>query len=646
MDDPLGPRPAVQTCRLPEAQPLGNYAMERAFSALTFDRPLWIGVAPGDAGTLYVVEQGGVITAFDDRQDVQANQTAEFLSIPVSRAGNEEGLLGLAFHPGYAQNGRFFVYYSAAGAACAGQQRCSVLSEFRRRGPRQADPASERIVLRFAQPFSNHNGGDLHFGPDGYLYVSVGDGGSGGDPQGNGQNTGTLLGSILRLDVDDPPAAVVDGVNVRAYRTPADNPFADGRGGRPEIYTWGMRNVWRMSFDPSTGVLWAGDVGQNAWEEVDRITGPGNHGWNVREGAHCYNARECPCPDCVEPIWEYSHAEGASITGGVVYRGPRLPELWGRYLFGDFVSGRLWALQERAGQAPQVTQLTTADSPSSFGTDAAGRVYVTSFGRNSIQRLVRRADPGGEPTPRLLSQTGCFTDTARFQVAPSVVPYDLNVPFWSDNAVKVRHIALPAGAQVDLPAEGPAEYPVGTVFLKTFFLDGGGGAAPRRLETRLLARQAQGWRGFTWRWRDDESDAELLEGPLDEQVRGPAGAQTWHYPGSAECDRCHTPAAGFALGWRAGQLDREVDYPTGRAGQLGALAQAGYLEAVPAGVQPWPPLRDAAAPVVERSRALLDANCAMCHQPGGPANAQLDLRFETALADTGLCAAPTQGIWA
>ena len=644
-DNPLGPRPAVQTCRLPEAPPLGDFDVQRAFNRLSFQRPIWFGTAPGDPQTIFVAEQGGAIYAFDDRQDVQPGDRSTFLQIAASRASNEEGLLGLAFHPAYAQNGRFFVYYSGVAAQCAGQARCSIVSEFSRQAARTADPASERIVLRFGQPFSNHNGGDLHFGPDGLLYIAVGDGGSGGDPNGNGQNTNTLLGSILRIDVDDPPAAVVNGVEVRAYRTPPDNPFADGRAGRPEIWAWGMRNPWRFSFDASTQVLWAGDVGQNAWEEVDKMVGPGNYGWNLREGMHCYNRQACPCADCIEPIWEYSHADGASISGGLVYRGPDFPELWGRYLFADFVSGRVWALQEQPNGPAAVRPIATANSPAAFGTDAAGRLYLVTHANSSIIRLVRRADPGGQPVPRLLSQTGCFSDTAHLVPAPGVVPYELNVPFWSDGATKARHIALPVNERATFAAEGAYDFPVGTQLLKTFFLDAGGNALPRRLETRILARQAAGWRGFTWRWNDDQTDAVLLDGPLDEAVRGPNGAQTWHYPSGAECDRCHTAAAGFALGFRTGQLNRTVTYPSGPANQLSALDQAGYLQlpGPPGDFAAWPRTDDEARPLETRVRALLDANCAMCHQPGGPANAQLDLRFETSLAATGLCAVPGQG---
>ncbi|MGK0361535.1 MAG: putative repeat protein (TIGR03806 family), partial [Bradymonadia bacterium] len=692
--NPLSPRPAAQACRLPDAPPLGDYVSEQAFPNLRFSRPLWLGAAPGDPDTLFVLEQGGTIYAFDDRQDVAQNERSTFLNIDASRAGNEEGLLGLAFHPNYAENGRFFVYYSGAGAQCGGTARCSIISEFSRADARSADPASERVVLRFAQPFSNHNGGDIDFGPDGYLYVAVGDGGSGGDPLNSGQTTSTLLGNVLRLDIDDPPPAEMEGggdgddlcgagcqydddgdcddggpnsdfsvcaygsdcidcgprppqagTEIRAYRIPPTNPFADGEGGRAEIYAWGLRNVWRMAFDTATGVLWAGDVGQNAFEEIDKIEAPGNFGWNVREGFECLRGNDCPCADCVDPVHVYPHAQGRSVTGGFVYRGQRLPALWGRYVFADFVSGRVWALEERDGQAAAVVQLTSVNQPSSFGQDAQGRLYILSFGNQSILRLRRQAAPPGEPFPQLLSETGCFDNVAEHDLADSILPYDLVQPFWSDGATKLRAMALPADAVIGFALNGPFTFPVGTAFLKTFLLPNEAGQT-RRVETRIYARQAQGWRGFTWRWNAAQDDALLVEGALDEELMGPNGPQTWHYPSTAECDQCHTQAAGRSLGWRTAQLNRSVDYPRGTANQLSALERAGYLalprpaEALPA----WPAIADNAAPIAVRARAYLDINCAMCHQPDGPGNAQIDLRFETAFGDTGLCdVEPAQG---
>ncbi len=283
----------------------------------------------------------------------------------VSRAGREEGLLGLAFHPGYSSNGRLFVYYTAAAP------RRSVISEFTAGPDGSADPSSERIILEVPQPYWNHNGGMLLFGPDGYLYIGLGDGGSAGDPHGHGQDTNTLLGSILRIDVDRPQSG-------KAYGIPPDNRFARG-GGAPEVWAYGLRNPWRFSVDPVTGQMWAGDVGQNRFEEIDIIVPGGNYGWNLMEGATCFSpSSACDRTGLQMPVAVYGRADGCSVTGGYVYRGQRLPSLYGAYVFGDFCSGKVWALRHN-GTAVVEGPVLIADtglSISSFGEDADRELYI------------------------------------------------------------------------------------------------------------------------------------------------------------------------------------------------------------------------------------------------------------------------------
>jgi glucose/arabinose dehydrogenase len=286
---------------------------------------------------------------------------------------NEEGFLGLAFHPDYKTNGEFFVFYTTKKAP-----RTNILARFRvsRDDPNRADPGSEEEILRIKRPFWNHDGGTLCFGPDGYLYIALGDGGLANDPFGNGQNLKTLLGKVLRIDVNHKDPG-------KAYAVPADNPFVASKDARPEIWAYGLRNIWRMAFDRQTGVLWAADVGQNLYEEIDLIRKGGNYGWNIREALHPFGARGTgPRAEYIDPIWEYHHDVGKSITGGQVYRGTRFPELQGSYVYGDYVSGKIWALRYSDAEKRVVANRPIRDRGvpiMSFGEDEQGELYYMTY---------------------------------------------------------------------------------------------------------------------------------------------------------------------------------------------------------------------------------------------------------------------------
>jgi glucose/arabinose dehydrogenase len=336
-------------------------------------RPIVLTHAGDGTNRVFVATQRGVIHVFPNRQDVE--QTQIFLDIQpkvvYNDKQNEEGLLGLAFHPKYKQNGEFFIYYTTTDAP-----HTSVISRFRvsKSDPNRADADFEEEILRIQQPYWNHNGGTIAFGPDGYLYVGLGDGGSGKDPHGHGQNLKTWLGSILRIDIDRKDEG-------RNYAVPKDNPFVGRTDALPEIWAYGLRNVWRMAFDRETGTLWASDVGQDLWEEINLIVRGGNYGWNLREGKHPFGPKGSPArPDLIEPIWEYDHEVGKSITGGHVYRGRKLPELAGLYLYADYVTGKLWALKYDE-QKRQVTANHSIPSEKlpviTFGEDEQGEVYFT-----------------------------------------------------------------------------------------------------------------------------------------------------------------------------------------------------------------------------------------------------------------------------
>jgi glucose/arabinose dehydrogenase len=350
-------------------------------------RPILLTHAGDGSGRVFVPTQHGVIHVFpnDDRTD----RTRVFLDLQhkvrYDDRTNEEGFLGLAFHPRYRENGEFFVFYTDRNAKLE-----NVVSRFRvsRDDPNRADPNSEEELLRIAHRFWNHDGGTICFGPDGYLSIAVGDGGAADDPDDNGQNLGTILGKVLRIDVDRRGDA-------RPYSIPADNPFAHRAGARPEIFAYGLRNVWRMAFDRGTGRLWAADVGQNLYEEINLLERGGNYGWNLREGLHPFGPRGVGSrPDLRDPIWEYHHDVGKSITGGAVYRGFNLPELAGAYVYGDYVSTRIWALwyDEKLGRVVANRPIRSPGKPIlSFGEDDRGELYFmtdTPTGQG-IYRFVR-----------------------------------------------------------------------------------------------------------------------------------------------------------------------------------------------------------------------------------------------------------------
>lgn len=356
-----------------KAQTIG---LERMFKSVPFNEPLAMLQALGDTSRWYVVEKAGRVLVFDNRPDVVRSEVFADILERVQARYSESGLLGMAFHPDFARNGQVFLSYTTHGTPLV-----SRVSRFLSRdGGRTLDAATETVLLELPQPYANHNGGQIEFGPDGFLYMGFGDGGAGGDPRGNGQNVDTLLGAMLRIDVDKG----------KPYAIPPDNPFAQANkegGGRPEIYAWGLRNPWRWSFDRATGELWVGDVGQNAWEEIDKVVRGGNYGWAIREGAHCYGTERCRTEGLIDPVAEYGHDEGCSVTGGYVYRGKAIPALQGAYLYGDFCSGRVWTLCQ--GKGPPRLLMNTGLNIGSFAEGLDGEVYVLQFGeKGAVYRLV------------------------------------------------------------------------------------------------------------------------------------------------------------------------------------------------------------------------------------------------------------------
>ena len=357
---------------------------QRVFAGVSLSSPVAMVQAPGDPLRWFAVGQAGIVTVFENNSATATGATFVDISARV-QSGGERGLLGIAFHPDFATNGEVFLSYTAS------TPLTSVISRFRSfDGNLTLDPTSEEPLLFVTQLQSNHNGGDIHFGPDGFLYAGFGDGGGSGDPGSNGQNTASLLGAMLRINVD-----VAAG-----YGIPAGNPFATnsqclqgvGAAPCPEIFAWGFRNPWRFSFDSMTGALWVGDVGQGpteGWEEVDRVSAGDNYGWNTREGAHCYPpGSSCSAAGLTDPITEYGRSVGQSITGGYVYRGSVITDLVGYYVFGDFVSGRIWAVAADSpiGTLP-IELANTGHSIAAFAEGVDGELYVVDYG-GTIFKLV------------------------------------------------------------------------------------------------------------------------------------------------------------------------------------------------------------------------------------------------------------------
>jgi glucose/arabinose dehydrogenase len=396
-------------------QAQSNYAVEVAFPNLAFNQPVGI-VSSGDGtNRLFVIEQAGVIRVFENSRNIAASSV--FLNIS-SRVvfGGEQGLLGLAFHPDYANNGYFYVDYVADNPLRTVIARYSVSPN----SVNQALSDSEIVLLNVNQPFSNHKGGQIAFGADGYLYVGLGDGGSGGDPFGNGQNRATLLGKILRIDVDSSSQG-------RNYGIPPDNPFAGNiLGYQEEIYAYGFRNPWRFSFDSPTGRLWVADVGQNQREEIDLVGKGKNYGWNIMEGTLTYSTGSQVGLEL--PVWEYSHAEGIAVIGGYVYRGSTLTGLNSKYVFGDYGSGKVWTLQYDGVAVPMNTLLAdTSLNISSFGVDEQNELYFTALDgkiyvlANAASTPLPTTAPSSTPTPTATSPNTTLSPTPTIPEFPSAI---------------------------------------------------------------------------------------------------------------------------------------------------------------------------------------------------------------------------------
>lgn len=648
----INTRPALATFTLPTAGGGGSGVFDavEAFPNLSLGDALIMSGVPGDT-RLVVANQSGKVLAFAPSAGVSTTRTIVDLASKIV-SGGERGLLGLAMDPNFATNRFFYVDYTRT------SDGATVIARYTWVGGATdaASLSSEKVILVIPQPAANHNGGMIAFGPDGFLYIAMGDGGGGNDQFHNGQNRNSLLGKILRIDVHPVNDAT-------PYNVPSDNPFVGMAGWAPEIWSLGLRNPFRFSFDRGSGRLWAGDVGQDRTEEIDIITKGGNYGWPKYEGTQLSpdptNASSALAPGTTHtpPVYEYNHPQGFSVIGGYVYRGTQIASLVGQYLYSDYFNGIVSSLT--GVSSPTNTDLATVPSPAGFGEDNNGEVYIVSQ-TDGLFQLTETGGGGGGPA--LLSQTGLFTNlpgNTNLTPASGLIEYDLNLPFWSDGALKRRWVAVPANATVTFSSTGAWTFPVGTVIVKHFEMEmtDGDPNSARRLETRILTRTSNGWEGYTYRWNAGETDADLLATRETEVLTINAGTssqrtQTYEYPSRTDCLQCHTSAAGFALGLATRQLNRDFDYPPVTDNQLRTLDHINYFTSsifnsnnpAASSYDAYPAIDDTNFPVATRARAYLAVNCAQCHRPGGPTNVNLDFRFDTPDASmNAINVAPTQG---
>ncbi len=634
-------------------EPPHPYRLENRFPELKFDEPLELSILPGSNRWVVAERHGKIFTFANDPKTAKKH-----LLIDLGKT-----VYGVVMHPNFATNGYFYVTYLVDPDKELPEGSRLARFKVQQTDPPEADPKSETVLLSW--PSGGHNGGCIRFGPDGYLYLSTGDGSGIADGRETGQDLSDLLGSILRIDVDHPGKD-------RPYSIPADNPFVNLKGARPEVYAYGIRQAWKFGFDRATGDLWAGEVGQDLWDMILRIEKGGNYGWSIVEGTHPFQpARKRGPTPILPPAVEHPHSEFRSITGGYVSFSPRLPELKGAYIYGDYDTGRIWQFRWDGKKANDNRELARSRIRIvAWGQDHEGDVYALDFIGSGIYRLVKNPPPSADAPkfPRKLSETGLFTSTKALKPAVGLIPYSVNAELWSDGAIKERYLAIPGAGQIEYntvtypqPAPGAIpgwRFPDDTVMVKTFSLElePGNPKSRRRLETRLLHAQRypgteevgdQVWSGYVYVWNEEQTDAELLDARgLDQgftikDPKAPGGTrqQVWHYPSRTECTMCHTVTAKYALGVNTQQMNRDHDYGGVIANQLATLEHLGlFTKPLPASPDKLPRVvdyHDRTQPLDARARAYLHANCSHCHRKWGGGNAEFQLLANLPLGETG-----------
>jgi uncharacterized repeat protein (TIGR03806 family) len=628
--------------------PPSPYTAELAFPYLKFEFPLVMARAAGTR-RLLVGDLKGKVWSFPDDPGCRRAD----LVVDLAKSHPDfSALYGLAFHPKFEQNRYVHLCYVLKNNLDDG----SFVSRFEMSAtdPPAIDPRSEKVLIRFWS--GGHNGGCLDFGNDGYLYISTGDGADPSPPDSKltGQDCTDLLSSILRIDVDH------EGGNL-PYKIPADNPFLNTQDVRPEIWAFGFRNPWKMSIDHATGDLWVGDVGWELWEMIYRVERGGNYGWSIMEGPQPVRiqGKRGPAP-ISPPVIAHAHSEAASITGGYVYHGSRLPELANAYIYGDYQTGTVWGLKYDGKKVTWSKELArTPLHLVAFGESNDGELYLIDHDRtHQIYRLVPNSEARAHADfPRRLSQTGLFSSTREHVPAAGVVRYLVNVPLWSDGTAADRFLAIPGRGRISLDEKGNWRFPEGSVLGRTVSIETERGKpeSRRRIETQILHLEAESWRPYTYAWADDQSDAVLADAKGASRTiavadpEAPGGKRTLDYRIHArvECILCHNPwvekkttmfgpQSASPLGLNTAQMNRECRYGERRLNQLIAFNQMGLLawtptpNKLPRLANPY----DESGDPERRARAYLQVNCSHCHQFNAGGTANVALGIEVPLSET------------
>lgn len=667
------------------------FRAEVAFPNVNFTNPTVLTNAPR-TNRFFVAEQSGKIYSIaGDRSAskkdllVDVTELVEQLNGTLDDADKVQGstTYGLTFHPDFAKNRLCYVCYvvdfvDAKRRPHPHGTRVVQLKVTDEDPPRAIVDSQTEVITWLS---GGHNGGCIKFGLDGMLYVSTGDGGFAFPPDGrnSGQDVSNLLSAVLRIDVDHPE-------NGLAYRIPEDNPFTDLKAARGEIWAYGMRNPWKISFDRKTGDLWVGDVGWELWELVYRVKPGDNYGWSLVEGPQpVHSERERGPTPIVPPVALVPHTDGASITGGIVYRGKKFPELDGTYIFGDWETRRIWGVKpgepsQKIGQPNELVDPTVRIV--GFSEDNAGEVYLLDYDTGTIHELARN-EPEKNPHvfPRTLSATGLFDSVSDHTIAPGVLPFSINAEMWADHATAERFLAVPGEGSIRFRPKATSvagsmfsramDFPKDSVLLKTLSLEmvAGDPSTKKRVETQLLHYDGREWRGYSYEWNTAGTDATLVEGQgknrqfqvLDNNAAGGKRQQTWRFHSRTECIRCHNPWAEHTLAFNIPQLNREHDYDGEVDNQIRSLRHVGILDddfgpdptgllaqfhkaespgKLPAIADP----ADKAASLADRGRAYLHANCAHCHRFNGGGSARIYVGFDMPLSKMeAVDTRPTQG---